>query len=182
MSLLVEHSELRLLPVKCSSVLQHTAARSEPAPRIFPLLMAKRSRVMADVLGEGPQQCSMVQECMRPLAARQEPWEPLPDVREHWLCLLRASNQFRLPGAADLAALISEHFLGMTEELGGDAAKGPYPPDKAGATHVYRLTVRGRPEAPALSLLGSSKLGRCNASIFVAKFWVYTPLRVFMGG
>lgn len=43
---------------------------------------------MADVLGEGPQQCSVVQECMQLLAAGQEPWEPLPDIMEHCLCLL----------------------------------------------------------------------------------------------
>lgn len=83
MSLLAEGSELGQLPVKCSLVLQCTAARSEPAPQT-----SKRSRVMADVLGEGPQQCSVVQECMQLLAAGQEPWEPLPDIMEHCLCLL----------------------------------------------------------------------------------------------
>lgn len=75
---------------------------------------------------------AVVQECLQLLAARQEPWEPLPGFMEHWLCLLQASNQHGLPGAADLAALIWEHFLGMTGELGGDAAQGTYPRNKAG--------------------------------------------------
>lgn len=35
---------------------------------------------MADVLGEYIQQRSVVQECVQLLAARQELWEPLPDV------------------------------------------------------------------------------------------------------
>lgn len=33
--------------------------------------------------------------------------------------------------AADVSALVSEHFLGMSEELGGDAAQGTFAPDKA---------------------------------------------------
>lgn len=87
LSLLAEGSELGHLPVKCSSVPRGTAARSEPAPQIFPVLMSKRRVHMADVLGEGPQQCCTVQEHVQLLAARQEPWGPLPDIMEHCLCL-----------------------------------------------------------------------------------------------
>lgn len=74
--------------LNAAPALQHTAARSEPTPQIFPLLVAKRSRVKADVLGEDTQQCFVVQECVQPLAVRQELWEPLPDVMERWLCFL----------------------------------------------------------------------------------------------
>lgn len=65
--------ELGQLPVKCSSVPQGTAARSEPAPQTFPVLLSTRRVHMADVLGEDPQQCCTVQECVQLLAVRQEP-------------------------------------------------------------------------------------------------------------
>lgn len=70
--------------------------------------MGKRIWVMADVLREDTPQCSLVQERVGLLAVRQELWDPLPDVMEHWLCLLQASDQHILPGEADSAAVISE--------------------------------------------------------------------------
>lgn len=95
---------------------------------------------MADVLGEDTQQCAVAQECTCLLAARQELWEPLPDVTEHWPCLFQASNQHISPRDADSAcATGARRFLGMTEPLGGDAANSAYPRDKAGVVTVYNL-------------------------------------------
>lgn len=96
---------------------------------------------MADVLRGDTQQCAEAQECTcLHLAARQELWEPLPDVTGHWPCLFQASNQHISPRDADAAcATGARHFLGMTESLGGDAANSTYPRDKAGVATVYSL-------------------------------------------
>lgn len=86
-------------------------------------------------------------------SARQELWEPLPDVTEHWPCLFQASNQHISPRDADSAcAAGARRFLGMTEPLGGDAANSAYPRDKAGVV-LFTVPHSDVISAPALPLL-----------------------------